>query len=53
VRVNGRGVEPAAEERNDLALLCRVYRTEHGVGDPWPDEQVQHFRDWIDAGMPA
>ena len=20
--------------------------------DPWPDEQVQRFRDWIDAGMP-
>jgi hypothetical protein len=21
--------------------------------DPWPDELVQRFRDWIDAGMPA
>lgn len=20
--------------------------------DPWPDERVQRFRDWIDAGMP-
>jgi hypothetical protein len=20
--------------------------------EPWPDEQVQRFRDWIDAGMP-
>jgi hypothetical protein len=20
--------------------------------DPWPDERVQVFRDWIDAGMP-
>jgi hypothetical protein len=20
--------------------------------DPWPDEQVQRFRDWIDAGTP-
>jgi hypothetical protein len=19
---------------------------------PWPDEQVQRFRDWIDQGMP-
>jgi hypothetical protein len=20
--------------------------------EPWPDEHVQVFRDWIDAGMP-
>jgi hypothetical protein len=20
--------------------------------EPWPDEQVQRFRDWIDAGTP-
>jgi len=21
--------------------------------EPWPDERVQRFRDWIDADMPA
>jgi hypothetical protein len=20
--------------------------------EPWPDDQLQRFRDWIDAGMP-
>jgi hypothetical protein len=30
VRVNGRDVEPEAEERRDFALSCRVYRSEHG-----------------------
>ena len=31
VRVDGRDVEPGADERSDYALACRVYRTEHGV----------------------
>ena len=30
VRVNGRDVEPGAGERDEFALSCRVYRTEHG-----------------------
>lgn len=30
VRVDGRDVEPGAEERRDYALSCRVYRGEHG-----------------------
>ena len=35
VRVNGRDVEPGAEERGEFALSCRVYRTEHGFsGQP-------------------
>jgi hypothetical protein len=32
-----------------------VSRLEDGTmpcDEPWPDEQVQLFRDWMDAGMP-
>lgn len=31
VRVDGRDVEPGAEERVDFVLSCRVYRTERGI----------------------
>ena len=35
VRVNGRDVEPGAEQRADYALCCRVYRTRAGLtGEP-------------------
>jgi hypothetical protein len=35
VRVNGRDVEPEAEDRHDFALSCRVYQTDQGVsGQP-------------------
>lgn len=35
VRVDGRDVEPGAEERHDFAFSCRVYRTERGLaGQP-------------------
>jgi len=35
VRVNGRDVEPGAEERRDFVFSCRVYRTDHGLsGQP-------------------
>jgi hypothetical protein len=37
VRVDGRDVEPGAEERRDFVFSCRVYRTEHGLsGQPDP-----------------
>ena len=37
VRVDGRDVEPGAEERGHFVLSCRVYRTEHGLsGQPDP-----------------
>ena len=32
VRVNGRDVEPGAEERRDFVFSCRVYRGERGLG---------------------
>jgi hypothetical protein len=35
IRVDGRDVEPGAEQRSDFALSCRVYRTARGlVGQP-------------------
>jgi hypothetical protein len=35
VRVDGRDIEPGAEERSDFVFSCRVYRGEHGFsGQP-------------------
>jgi hypothetical protein len=31
VRVDGRDVEPGADEREDFAFSCRVYRTDQGL----------------------
>lgn len=37
VRVDGRDVEPGAEERSDFVFSCRVYRTVRGFsGQPDP-----------------
>jgi hypothetical protein len=33
VRVNGRDVEPGAEERRDFAFSCRIYRSEGGIAE--------------------
>ena len=33
VRVNGRDVEPGADERRDFAFSCRIYRSERGVAE--------------------
>jgi hypothetical protein len=38
IRVNGRDVEPGANERSDFVLSCRVYRTESGFSGQ-PDDQ--------------
>jgi len=40
IRVNGRDVEPGADERSDFAFACRVYRGQHGPAGQ-PDE------DWV------
>ena len=38
VRVEGRDVEPGADERSDFVLSCRVYRSERGLaGRPEAD----------------
>jgi hypothetical protein len=39
IRVEGRDVEPGADERDDFALSCRVYRSEHGLSGQ-PDAQL-------------
>ena len=37
VRVNGRDVEPGADQRRDYSYACRVYPGEHGLaGHPDP-----------------
>ena len=38
IRVNGNDIDPAATERDDYALSCRVYQTAAGVSGQ-PDEQ--------------
>jgi hypothetical protein len=38
VRVDGRDVEPAADDRSDFGLSCRVYRSASGFQGE-PDEQ--------------
>jgi hypothetical protein len=37
VRVDGRDVEPGADERRDFTVACRVYPTEQGLAGQ-PDE---------------
>lgn len=45
IRIDGRDVEPGAEERRDFVLSCRVYRSERGlVGEPdeaWVGEALR------------
>jgi len=37
IRVNGRDIEPGADERHDFVYSCRVFRTESGLtGQPDP-----------------
>jgi hypothetical protein len=38
IRVDGRDIEPGADERHQYVLACRVYRTEHGTAGE-PDER--------------
>jgi hypothetical protein len=38
IRVDGHDIDPAADERHEYALSCRVYRTAAGVTGQ-PDEQ--------------
>jgi hypothetical protein len=46
VRLDGRDIEPGAEERRDYGLKCRLYRTGHGLTGVPPDE-------WIHAAICA
>ena len=40
VRVDGRDVEPGAEERDDFGRKCRLYRTQAGLRGAPPDEWI-------------
>ncbi len=44
IRIEGRDVEPGAEERTDYVLACRVYRGERGFSGQ-PDER------WVRQGL--
>jgi hypothetical protein len=46
MRVDGRDVEPGADERTDFGLTCRLYRTPHGLSG-MPDDT------WILAALAA
>jgi hypothetical protein len=41
IRVNGRDVEPGADERSEFVLSCRVYRTNDSFSGE-PDERWLH-----------
>jgi hypothetical protein len=41
IRVAGRDIDPQTQERDDYALSCRVFRTEHGISSQ-PDERWLH-----------
>lgn len=41
VRVNGRDVEPGAEQRTDYGMKCRLYRTAAGLAGQPPGEWLQ------------
>jgi hypothetical protein len=38
---------------NAEAIYERLAAGSMPCDGPWPDERVQRFRDWIDAGTPA
>lgn len=40
IRVDGRDIEPGADDRRDYVLACRVYRTATGMSGQ-PDERWQ------------
>ncbi len=46
IRVDGRDIEPGAEDRTNYVLACRIYRTERGPGGT-PDER------WLRAALAA
>jgi Thioredoxin domain len=38
IRIDGKDIEPGAEERTDYAFACRIYRTARGTAGT-PDER--------------
>lgn len=41
VRIDGRDVDPAAGERDDFGLKCRLYRSDEGASGVPPDEWIR------------
>lgn len=41
VRVNGRDVDPGADQRNDFGLKCRIYRSGEGQAPVPPDAWIR------------
>jgi hypothetical protein len=41
VRVDGRDVDPGAEERIDFGMKCRLYKTGEGLGPLPPDTWIR------------
>lgn len=48
IRVNGRDVEPGANERRDFVYSCRIYPTEQGFSglpsEPWIREALAYAK---------
>ncbi|MGH3011186.1 MAG: DF family (seleno)protein [Gaiellaceae bacterium] len=42
VRVDGRDVEPAVDERREFVLSCRIYRGEHGFSGQPDEAWIRH-----------
>ncbi|HWF25061.1 MAG TPA: hypothetical protein VG275_06425 [Solirubrobacteraceae bacterium] len=40
LKIDGRDIEPGADERTDFGLKCRLYRTGSGMAGSPPDEYV-------------
>lgn len=41
VRIDGRDVDPAASERDDFGLKCRLYRSDEGASGVPPEEWIR------------
>jgi hypothetical protein len=50
LRVDGRDVEPGADERTDFGLKCRLYRTPDGFAGTPPGAWVLEALRGLDAG---
>jgi hypothetical protein len=50
LRVNGRDVEPGADQRIDFGLKCRLYRTAQGMRGVPADEWILSALNEVDRG---
>jgi hypothetical protein len=45
VRIDGRDIDPTADDRDDYGLKCRLYRTPEGASGTPPDDWVRSVLD--------